>query len=427
MPLHSIALLAAAALAPAAVVTPWPLPAGAPSSQPSLALQGETLHLSWIEPEAHGHRLRHARDPGVGFAEPADIARGRGWFVNWADFPTLAVLADGSLAAHLLVKRSDAPYAYDVLLLRSADGTAWSRPVLVHDDDTATEHGFVSLWPDGDHGLGVAWLDGRATGDGQHDHEGHGGAMMLRAARFDAAGKQDDRALDESTCDCCQTDVALAARGPVLVYRDRAEGEIRDIALTRLRGGRWSAPALVHPDGWRMPACPVNGPAVAARSDEIHVAWYTAADGEPQVRLARSRDDGAHFGEPRVIARGAQVQGRVDVQRDAGQVVLSWIDEDAGGQTLRLARFPPDLSKEIERVEVARLPRGRGTGFPRLALRAGAAYLVWTDVVERVPRISGARIDFATRAKAGAPAPSLSAKIVDTGFPPAAGRTTPGL
>lgn len=402
MSLHAITLCAALAQASAAAtVTPWPLPAGAPSSQPSLAAQGEALHLSWIEPAGEDHRLRHAREAGAGFEAATDIARGRGWFVNWADFPGLAVLADGSLAAHLLVKRSDAPYAYDVQLLRSADGAAWSEPVLVHDDGTATEHGFVSMWPEGGSGLGIAWLDGRATGGGGHDDHGHGGgAMTVRAAHFDARGKRRETLIDEITCDCCQTDAAVGARGPVLVYRDRTTEEVRDIALVRWRDGAWTAPRLVHADGWRMPACPVNGPAVAASGDEIVVAWYTAAEGEPQVRLARSADDGVHFGEPVIVARGSTVQGRVDVQRDAGGVVLTWIDEDAAAQTLRLARFAPDLSKELERVDVATLARGRATGFPRLALRDGAAHVVWTDVVERVPRVRGARVDFG--AKAGA-------------------------
>ena len=33
-------------------------------------------------------------------------------------------------------------------------------------------------------------------------------------------------------CDCCQTDAALTARGPLLVYRGRTPDEIRDISPT---------------------------------------------------------------------------------------------------------------------------------------------------------------------------------------------------
>ena len=378
----------------AALVTPWPLPAGAPSAQPNLAQREGRVYLSWIESKDGAHRLRYAVDEGEGFGAPREIAEGRDWFVNWADFPALAVLDDGSLAAHLLVKRSDAPYAYDVHLLRSADGTAWSAPVVVHDDGTASEHGFVSLWPAAGGGLGLAWLDGRETGGGHGHEHGGSGAMTLRAARFDATGKHDDVALDTATCDCCQTDVALAARGPVLVYRDRSADEIRDIAIVRLRDGAWTPPAIVHADGWHMPACPVNGPAVAARGDEIVVAWYTVADDVPQLRLARSQDDGKTFGEPLIVARGSQVQGRVDLAMDDDAIHLSWIDEDAAAQTLRLARFERGSLRETGRVDVATLARGRGTGFPRIALRDGDVHLAWTDNVGRVPRLVGARVSF---------------------------------
>jgi hypothetical protein len=391
----SSTLAGAAGPAPAGPqLTPWVLPAGVPSAQPHLVQRDGRVYLSWIESRAGEHRLRYAIDGGAGFGKPREVARGRDWFVNWADFPALAVLDDGSLAAHLLVKRSDAPYAYDVRLLRSPDGAAWSQAGLVHDDATATEHGFVSLWPAANGGLGVAWLDGRETGGGHGHEHGGGGAMTLRGAAFDTAGKRSDARLDASTCDCCQTDVAIAARGPVLVYRDRSADEIRDIAIVRLRDGRWSPPRPVHADGWRMPACPVNGPAVAAAGDDVVVAWYTAAAGEPEIRLARSADDGVHFGDPVTVARGVAVQGRVDLAMDASAVYLSWLDEDTDGQVLRLARFARHGAVEPERVEVAALPRGRGTGFPRLALRDGVVHAAWTDIVGGVPRVRGARIRF---------------------------------
>src|SRR5699024_4896904 len=138
------------------------------------------------------------------------------------------------------------PYAYDVALARSRDGGAsWTPPVVVHDDNTRTEHGFVSMWPQGDSLLGIAWLDGRATagaGDAQarDAHAGHDGghaasapgdgAMSLRAALFDGAMEPVlESTLDTRVCDCCQTDVAVTAKGPLLVYRGRSPDEIRDV------------------------------------------------------------------------------------------------------------------------------------------------------------------------------------------------------
>jgi hypothetical protein len=402
---YSLAALAAALLlggpAAAAEVVEWPLPVET-ASQPNLTRHGDALLLSWIESRDGLHRLRYARDAGGGFGAPREIAQGRDWFVNWADFPALAALPDGRMAAHFLQKSAAAPYAYDVRLTQSADGVRWSAPVTVHEDGTRTEHGFVALWPWSADAFAIAWLDGRHTGGGgEGGHGGHQGMMTLRGAVFGAEGKREEWALDGATCDCCQTDVAQAAAGPVLVYRDRTPDEIRDVALTRYRDGAWTAPVRVHADEWKMPACPVNGPAVAAQGRAVHVAWYTAAAGEPELRLAHSKDDGGHFEAPVTVARGPEVQGRVDLVRAGDAVYVSWLSEDATGQRLWLARYRPDLAGTPERVEVARLARGRGTGFPRLALRDGVLHLVFTDIVERQPRLRGVKIRFEATAPRG--------------------------
>jgi hypothetical protein len=192
---------------------------------------------------------------------------------------------------------------------------------------------------------------------------------------------------------CCQTDVAVTARGPLLVYRDRTPEEIRDIYATRREGNAWHAPRAVHADGWKIDACPVNGPAVAAVGNDAVVAWYSAAGDMPVVQLARSTDAGDAFAAPVVVDRGEAVQGRVDVALDARQAWVAWLREDAKGQSLWLARYAPDLSRELSRTQVAKLQgRGRGTGFPKLAVRGGEAFLVWTDLADGKARLRGMRI-----------------------------------
>ena len=220
--------------------------------------------------------------------------------------------------------------------------------------------------------------------------------MTLRAALLDRDGKQAEWPLDESTCDCCQTDAALAAGGTVLVYRDRAEGEVRDIAIVRQLGrgadARWSAPALVHADGWFMPACPVNGPAVAARGDQVWVAWYTAANDVPRVKLAQSSDGGASFGPPRVLAEGNDAHGRVDVQPAIGGAWVSWVEEGEAGQTLQLAWVDAAGTVTPPVTVAAIAARGRASGFPRMALLEDVLHLAWTDVVDGKPQLRGARV-----------------------------------
>ncbi len=368
---------------------PLILPSDSPAAQPNLDRddRGGFL-LSWVEPTASGHRLRFARYDGARFDAPRTAAEGPRWFVNWADFPAVRVLDARTLAAFWLKKSGDQPYAYDVMLTRSGDaGATWSPPSIVHDDGAAAEHGFASLWRWQNDALAVAWLDGRHG----NSEEGHG-AMSLRGAVFDASTKKTQEwELDARTCDCCQTDVAATAHGPVLVYRDRSADEIRDVYLTRYDGKAWTSPVAVHADGWKMPGCPVNGPAVAARADEVVVAWYTAADDMPRVRLARSRDSGAHFGEPVDLDQG-DTAGRVDLlAHPDGSWWASWIGAQGDVPQLWLVRLDKDL-RETVRGAVAELPKGHGSGFPRLAPLRGGVVAVWTDVRAGKPILAGRQI-----------------------------------
>lgn len=369
----------------------WPLPTSEGAAQPDLITAPDgSLLLSWIEPAGEGrHALRFARHADGAWSEPRTIATGGDWFVNWADTPHIAATADGALWAHWLQKSAAATYAYDVALSRSGDsGATWSEPVLVNDDGTPTEHGFVSLWPDRDDGVAIAWLDGREM----QPEAGHGeGMMTLRTARFDAAlARSDERELDASVCDCCQTDSAATDRGRLLVYRDRSADEIRDIYVTREGSEGWTAPQRVHADDWTMPACPVNGPAVDASGNGAIVGWYTAAGDTPRVLVAHSTDAGDSFAPPLELDAGNHVQGRVSVVLDADSAWALWTREDTAGQTLQLARLAPDLSRELQRIELARLAgRGRATGFPQLALHEGRLFVTWTDVVDGKPRLVG--------------------------------------
>lgn len=381
----------------------WALPAGPGAAHPDLALAPDgRLLLSWLDVQpGRRTRFQFAQFGATRWDVTRTIAIGSSFFANWADTPHILATPDGALWVQWLQKSGAAPYAYDVVLSTSRnDGMNWSAPVRPHTDGTATEHGFAALWPQGNDRLGIAWLDGRQTAAGSRDagHAAHdapqaeGAKMTLRSAVFDGSLRTGgDTELDASVCDCCQTDAAVTDKGALLVYRGRTAQEIRDIRVTRFDGGAWTASKAVFADGWRMPACPVNGPSVAARGNDAVVAWYTAAGDVPTVKLARSGDAGDTFSAPVVLERGAAVQGRVDVALDANAAWVLWTREDANGQSLWLARYAPDLSKQLEKVQVAKLQgRGRGTGFAQLALRDGSAYVVWTDVVDKVSGLRGA-------------------------------------
>ncbi len=372
-------------------------PAGAGAMAPNLSLAGRDVLLTWLEPEGEGHALRFARLRKGRWSEARTVAAGGDFFVNWADFPSIVEAPDGSLLAHWLARSGEGAYSYDVQLAASTDGGAtWRRLGAANDDGTASEHGFVSLLPEGA-GIRAFWLDGRQM-DPNLDHElhlGHNaeeddlGAMTLRTAMVNAGGPgasvEPSALLDARVCDCCQTSAAMTAQGPVVVYRDRSDAEIRDIGILRRGASGWSQPAPVHMDGWVVPGCPVNGPAVAAGGGDglrLVVAWHTVEANRPRVQVAFSDDAGARFDEP-VEVDAEQPLGRVGVVlTDEGDAVVMWLAGARGEQAdIRLRRVTRD-GRLGETVTAVSTSPSRASGFPRMVRVEDDLVLAWVEPVK---------------------------------------------
>jgi hypothetical protein len=369
------------------------VPAAAGSLGPNLAAgpDGE-LVLSWMEPVEGGHRLVWSRLDG-GWSPPTAVARGDDWFVNWADFPSVVPLTDGLWAAHWLVSQPAGGYAYDVYLSVSTDsGLSWSEPIIPHRDGTPSEHGFVSLFAHPS-GFGALWLDGRKTIGEFAPEDVAATGMTLRAATFTSALAVGGEAeVDGLVCDCCQTDAAVAASGPVAVYRDRSGVEVRDISVARLRDGAWEAGRALGGEGWELHGCPVNGPAIDARGNDVAVAWFTASSGEPRVRVARSHDSGDSFGSPVDVAI-ADNYGRVQVAMlEDGGLAVSWLCKRAeSAAALCLRRVP-----EGEPPGPVRVLGGDGSipplSVPQLARQGDMLVAAWTAREDGTTRIASARL-----------------------------------
>ncbi len=314
------------------------------------------------------------------WATPTVVAESERFFVNWADFPSVTTDATGALWAHWLLRGDAGGYDYGVRVSRSIDGGAsWSEPWTPHEDGTPQEHGFVTLLPMED-GVGVVWLDGREYSDGP-DGSPASREMTLRFRTAGALGAGSETLLDGRTCDCCQTDAAMTSQGPVVTYRDRSMDEIRDIYVTRRVAGEWTEGRAVHDDGWHIEGCPVNGPAIVAEGDNVAIAWFTAANEEPRVKVAFSTDAGATFSEPVVVDSG-DPSGRVDLLRSPdGSVVVSWLERTGGeGAEVRVRRVWPEGRIGPESA-VAVSSGARSSGFPRMAsIDDHALLFAWTDL-----------------------------------------------
>jgi hypothetical protein len=369
-------------------------PAGPGSGEPQLALgpRGEVV-LSWLEPAAgDDYALRYSTlDLGAGkWGPPTVVAAGANWYVNPMDMPSVQPITADVWAAHWLESSATSQFAYDIAIATSTDGgRTFGTSRRLNDDDTDAEHGFVTLFPWGD-SIGAVWLDGRELA---HFHQQEPTApeleiapvgTNLRYARVAYDGVIAEQGLvDRLACDCCQTDVAITARGPLVAYRDRTEGEIRDIAVRAHDGAAWSDPVRLGPDNWQIEGCPVNGPAIAARGATVVVAWFTAAANEPRVRIARSTDQGTNFAPPiDVDTDGAFGQVDVILANDDSAIVSWWRRNPSGGTQLSLRRIT--AAGELGAAQtVATSTASRPLDVPQMVVSENQLVIAWTQFGEQ--------------------------------------------
>ena len=378
---HSLFFAALAALASCSG-PPEATGPGPGSAEPHLATAPDgSVILSWLEPADGTTALRFSVLGENSWSEPRTIARGDNWFVNWADFPSVEAIDDSLWAAHWLVKAAEGTYEYDVAVSISTDaGTTWGAPVTPHTDGILSEHGFVSLFPDRG-GVGALWLDGRDMAHG----------MTLRSAVVMPDNSLNHDALaDELVCDCCQTDVANGPQGPIAVYRNRTEDEIRDIYVTRMIHGEWETGRPVAHDGWEIAGCPVNGPAIAADGNNVAVAWVTAANNDSIVKVSMSTDGGESFGVPIEIDPDQPV-GRVDVvMLEDGATHVTWLDQGEGGSGVIRARKVSANGEPGDVETIATTSAGRMSGFPQAVRSGNRIVFAWTDVDGGTTRVKTA-------------------------------------
>jgi len=389
-------------------LTPVEAPVSGASGEPNLVAGPGGVFLSWIEPMAGGsHALRFARWDGGGWGPAGTVAEREDMFVNWADFPAFVALDEQTLAAHWLQKSGSGTYAYDVRMALSRDGgRSWSEDVIPHRDGIQAEHGFVSLLPL-DAEVGVSWLDGRYTVDGE--------PMTLRFTTLSPDGTLGESVLlDSSVCDCCQTGLARTDAGPIVVYRNRTGDEVRDIAIVRRVDGEWTEPTLVHDDGWVIPGCPVNGPSIEAAGDRVAVAWFTGAPLDPEAAredirnageqgrvLAAFSDDGGATFSPPVRVDDGQAMGRVDlVLLDDGSAMVAWLERVEGSAEVR-ARYV-DEEGTGPTTSITTTAAQRASGFPRMVRDGEALFFAWTEAGDTARvRTATARLERGDRVAQG--------------------------
>ena len=374
------------ALGTALTVETLKSPATAGSSEPQMTLQGNRLILSWLEAAGERATLKFSERTATGWSAPKTVHSSEDFFVNSFDVPSVRALADGSLAAHWLELNGPSDDASKIQLAWSKDGGAtWSKPASPHHDGTMTEHGFVSLFQSPNAGLGVVWIDGRAT-----DPVKETGDMSLRAAIFDAAGKQlSETVVNPRVCECCSTSATPTPEGVAVAYRNRDANNVRDIFVSRFVGGHWAPPTDVHKDGWKLDACPINGPAISAQGNDLAVAWFMAKNDRGQAFVAFSHDAGRSFAAP-VRVDDAGSLGRLGVTMlEDGSAAVTWIESAKPRAQLRLRIVKPSGERS---APITISDAAGGERYPRLAHGGKELVLSWTEGDGKSSQVHTARV-----------------------------------
>jgi hypothetical protein len=342
------------------------------------------IYMSWlmgIEEEMFAFQYSTYEDGQ--WTRPGTIKVGTDFFVNWADYPSIIGFDGEAMAAQWLRKVEGGPYAYHVqIAFPQVDSNRWGDGITPHLDNTATEHGFVSMSPIDENRILAVWLDGRDTEDRADDeYEDMEKSMTLRSAELTVDGEiLRSQVIDDTVCDCCPTDLVETEDGFLAVYRNRTENEIRNIYISRytLETGEWSEPKAVHDDQWKIGACPVNGPKIVADGNRVAVAWYTMEENESRAYLIRSDDGGETFEQPILIA-GDTSTGRVDLAMlDNGTLYVSWLRHRGEVGDVVVTEVTPEGSVK-KSVTVGVTSPSRSSGFPQMRAMDDGLILAWTQ------------------------------------------------
>jgi len=361
------------------------------NAQPNLVSSNGSLSLSWISlSNENNATLNFSQFKKGKWIKPKTIANGSDWFVNWADFPAHAINEDLIITSYLK-KSASGTYTYDVILnLQKLSGEKLKDDFKLNTDGIQAEHGFVSIVPNNKKGFFITWLDGRNTiqkkPDGDHK------PMTIRFAEITNKGDIiNESELDAAACDCCQTSIAATNKGPIVVYRDRSDQEVRDIYSVRNVNGVWKDPNPVHNDGWIINGCPVNGPKVAVKSKNLAVAWFTASDDNPRVNVSFSKTNGDSFNTPLKVNDHSAI-GRVDVAfLNDDEVIVSYMEVDDIKAYLRIKKVSVN-GKVSEPITISEIDGGRNTGVPQLEIINNEIFIVWTIFTDGMNQLKSVKL-----------------------------------
>ncbi|WP_461357359.1 sialidase family protein [Bradyrhizobium sp. USDA 4454] len=291
-----------------------------------------TLWLTWM---AGGQiSVASSKDQGKSFSTPVQVTRDR-LNLDWGPDarPKLAIDAKGDIAVAFSIFRDQA-FNGQVLTTRSTDGGRSFDPPKPITSNNESQR-FEAIGFDRAGAVFAVWLDKRNRVPAQQRGEKYDGAGLFFASSKDGGATYSDAQLAaDNTCECCRLALAFDGAGhPVVVFRNIFEGGVRDHAIVTFTD--LATPGALHRvsrDDWQIAACPHHGPSLTiSAAGTYHVTWYTNGKVRKGLFYARSRDGGQTFSDPILVGQPNRSPSRPQVIAGPQGLVMAWKEFD--GQT----------------------------------------------------------------------------------------------
>ncbi|MEN3349594.1 MAG: hypothetical protein V7632_3229 [Bradyrhizobium sp.] len=296
-----------------------------------------TLWLAWM---AGGQiSVASSKDQGRSFSKPVQVTQ-KGLNLDWGPDarPKLAVDAKGGIALAFSIFRDQA-FNGQVLTTRSSDGgRSFDPPKPITASNESQRFEAIGFDPNG--AVFAAWLDKRNRVPAQQRGQKYDGAALFFATSKDGGATYTDaQMVADNTCECCRLALAFDGAGhPVVVFRNIFEGGVRDHAIVTFTDLATPGEMYrVSRDDWQIAACPHHGPSLTiSAAGTYHVTWYTNGKARKGLFYAQSRDGGKTFTEPLPIGQVNHSPSRPQIIAGPQGLAMVWKEFDGQKTSVNL-------------------------------------------------------------------------------------------
>ena len=179
----------------------------------------------------------------------------------------------------------------DIFSYRKANTQDWQLSGKVNDVDTVAKEGLMALSADGQRAYAV-WLDLRDK------HNKIFGARSTDGGKSWSKNVMIYTSPDETVCECCKPSVELKGKNVFVMFRNWLNGN-RDLYLITSadEGATFGKEQKLGYGSWPLKGCPMDGGGLAIhKNGNIQTVWrrettiYTTAPGKEEIQLGEGRN-----------------------------------------------------------------------------------------------------------------------------------------